>query len=173
MMSSEHEHNHLTDRDPPWDIDRYLLEDPNMNREEFEQRMLDCPELALQVARRAEQLEAIQAATLAWASGRHAVMDRARMVRAASLATLLAAACLLIGLVAWSWLPTGGAGMEELASHWLELEADELAGVVTEIEPEGQSLNEMHSISTRERPENDMEEWLLDSAAAFFSESAS
>lgn len=45
-----------------WEIDRYLLDDPSLDRLAFEQTMLSDPELALAVADRVEQLQWLEAA---------------------------------------------------------------------------------------------------------------
>ena len=40
-----------------WDIDAYLLGDPTVDQHAIEQRMLDDPDFALQVAQAVEDLE--------------------------------------------------------------------------------------------------------------------
>lgn len=45
-----------------WDVERYLLDDPSLNRDEFEARMLDDEQLALAVADEVELLQRVVAA---------------------------------------------------------------------------------------------------------------
>lgn len=179
-----------------WEIDGYLLGDPTLDRQAFEQKMLDDPILALQVAEASEALallarasarvsstrdsnelllqsEAVSSATLGQAS---MIFERAKHWRAKILLAFAASVLLGLGVFAWRYQASVGR-LDELAINWLALEREvinETSLVANDVEllayevDAGQAGSLVHGLEN-----SASEDWLLDSAVAFFSDSGS
>jgi hypothetical protein len=165
----------MTDRE--WEIDAFLLGDPVIDRQAFEQRMLDDPDFALQVASAAEvfELVALAASEISpvEAVGAASVVGSAPLQVSSSTTgwkiALAIAATLLVGVFAsLNWFRNAQRGVDEtVANSWLALQQERAASDRGAL-PDNTSDPEMEIVSVSNLDDQD---WLIDSAIAFYSES--
>ncbi len=172
--------------DRMWQIDGYLLGDPTLDREAFEQQMLDDPALALQVAEAAERIELLskvvgQASLSAASTTESSLRSSRRMMLAVMITT---AAALLIALIPTQF-NRGNSRLDEVAINWLALESevssdsDASASITTGTIAYTDIVQADSEISSPALAANDgtssengsNEDWLLDTAVIFFSDS--
>ena len=161
--------NSQTGNDPlvQWDIDRYLLSDPTLDRDAFEQRMLDDLSLAEQVAVSVADLQAISsgarsAASTAMAAPRTSSSRFSQTTyRWALLAT---AAALLIAVSAWQFRSTSSdAQLSLIADNWVTFEnltgAESLELIATENQPDEYQTDAESA---------EQSDWLVEAAREFY-----
>lgn len=175
-------------KDLQWKIEGYLLGDPTIDRAEFEREMLENSDLALKVADAAEQLEQIaqvaskanyseiQARVVAVASSSRRQVSASRKLLWTLAAT---AAAVLIGLTLLSLKNPSGNRLDELANNWLvmETETSSNSDTVSQFSISSTGSDEVVSlavaIGTDSSVDSAADDWLLDSAVIFFSDSGS
>ena len=166
----------------PWDIDGYLLGDPTVDREAIEQKMLDDPAFALQVAEAAEQLSLITrvAATstdqvlLAAQSS----LPKAQTKHLPVFKVVVAlAATLLVAVAIVAKRGNSSAKLDDVANNWIELKNDITAEssnsiAMTTSNPGLEFDADASASALATSPDgSSADDWLLDSAVIFFSES--
>jgi hypothetical protein len=166
----------------PWDIDGYLLGDPTVDREAIEQKMLDDPAFALQVAEAAEQLSIIARTAakstdqvlLAPQSSRSESQTKHLPVFKVILAL---AATLLIAVAIVAKRGNSSAKLDDVANNWIELKNDLPAEssnsiAMTTSNPGLEFDADASAAALATSPDgSSTDDWLLDSAVIFFSES--
>ena len=166
----------------PWDIDGYLLGDPTVDREAIEQKMLDDPAFALQVAEAAEQLSLI---TRVAATSTDQVLLAPQSSRAEAQTKHLPvfklvvalAATLLIAIAIVGKRGNSSAKLDDVANKWIELKNDITAEssnsiAMTTSNPGLEFDADASATALATSPDgSSAEDWLLDSAVIFFSES--
>lgn len=170
----------------PWDIDGYLLDDPTVDREAIEQKMLDDPAFALQVAEAAEQLSLIArvAATstdkvqLAPQSDRTDTTTKRIPASSTVIKAVVAlAATLLVAVAIVSTRDKSSAKLDDVANNWIELKDDITAEssnsiAMTTSNPGLEFDADTSGAALTTSPDgSSADDWLLDSAVMFFSES--
>lgn len=187
-----------------WQIDSYLLGDPTLDRQAFEQLMLDDPALALQVVEAAERLELltkVASQTSLSAASTLTISDldldsqsapqstitesSLRSSRRMMLAVMITtAAALLIALIPTQF-NRGNSRLDEVAINWLALESevssdsDASLSITTSTMVDTDIVPADSEISSPALAANDgtssengsNEDWLLDTAVIFFSDS--
>lgn len=166
----------------PWDIDGYLLGDPTVDREAIEQKMLDDPAFALQVAEAAEQLSLI---TRVAATSTDQVLLAPQSSRAEAQTKHLPvfklvvalAATLLIAIAIVGKRGNSSAKLDDVANNWIELKNDITAEssnsiAMTTSNPGLEFDADASATALATSPDgSSADDWLLDSAVIFFSES--
>jgi len=171
-----------------WDIDRYLLHDPTLDSEQFEQRMLLDLSLAEQVADSVPRLQLLsRAAAGATAS---AVKAEERPAahrgghRAGGWAALALVAAVLLAVSVWqfqarfaSLLLTSGdlpsdSQLSRMAEHWVACESLsvlETADIVTETDfVRSDEASEANEIEVSESESSEPADWLVEAAREFY-----
>lgn len=164
----------------PWDIDGYLLGDPTVDREAIEQMMLDDPAFALQVAEAAEQLSII-ARTAAKSTDKVVLAPQPVRSEARSkfpvIKFIALAATLLIAVAIVSTRDNSSAKLDDVANNWIELKNDITAEssnsiAMTTSSPGLEFDADTSAAAMATSPDGSSgDDWLLDSAVIFFSES--
>lgn len=170
----------------PWDIDGYLLGDPTVDREAIEQKMLDDPTFAFQVAEAAEQLSVIASAAekstdkvlLAPQSSRTEAQTK-RLTSSSTVFKVVVAlaATLLVALAIVAKRGSSSAKLDDVANNWIELRnditAESSSSIAMTISNPGLEFDADASATTlATSPDgSSSDDWLLDSAVIFFSES--
>lgn len=155
-----------------WEIDRYLLDDPSLDRLAFEQAMLSDPDLALAVADRVQQLQCLVAACDRSVppppSGRLEWNASWRWMGLAAMA-----ASLLLAVSAWWAAPamrpslthSPRTDMAALATKWISLDVEPLAAA-------DESLDSLDVLTVSEVIEESESgsDWMLLAAEGFFAD---
>ncbi len=168
-----------------WEIDRYLLDDPTLDRDAFELQMLDDVSLAEQVAATVGSLELIE---LAASSATHQVIHttvsfKRSFVAVPVWAVLATVASILIAVAFWRNLPNEAADhvavsfefgesdrlLPLIAEHWLAFEHPSVVNhdeeeVLSEI-ANGSRRNELSELELL-----DQTDWLVEAARQFYQE---
>ena len=179
MNFNQAKKNISNSNDLQWDIDRYLLSDPTLDRDVFEQRMFVDLALAEQVAVSVEDLQAITSvarsasASAAFASSRNFT---SRYKSAAFRWTLLAtAAALLIAVSAWQFRSTSSdTQLSLIADNWIAFENLTAAESLELVATEGHPSDYQHA-SALQPSENQVDtesyeqsDWLVEAAREFY-----
>lgn len=171
--------------DSTWEIDGYLLGDPSVDRQSIERRMLDDADFAMRVAEAAETLDLLAvaarstqscAATVVGASTN--IVPRNNIHSSHSSATfvwkavLAIAAILVIGIASTLLFNVTQRGYDEVANSWLALGQEVLPGGSAPVESVAQDgiVDLEAEIAASDI---DDEDWLIDSAIAFYSDTDS
>ncbi len=169
----------------PWDIDGYLLGDPTVDRQAIEQKMQDDPAFALQVAEAAEQLSLIARVA---ATSTDKVLLAPQSVRTdtstkrftasstVTKAVVALAATLLIAVAIVAKRGNSSAKLDDVANNWIELKNDitaESSSSIAMTSNSGLEFDvEASAVTLATSPDgSSADDWLLDSAVIFFSES--
>lgn len=162
-----------------WEIESYLLGDPSINRQAFEQQMQNDWQLALKVGEVAEHLEAVARAAAtsksaelnpSLANGGALINNGGSPIESAKTSSnwqlwiAVAATVLLAVSIIW-YGRTPRNQFEEVADHWLGLQFDQ----------DLQVDSESDVISQRQRSISDSDDvaaddWLIEGAVAFYSD---
>ncbi len=138
-----------------WDIEGYLLDDPSVDREQFEQRMLDDPNLAIQVASAVERLQSVAAVASKSLHAREASVAVA-VPGLARVLLALAASVVTVATV-WSYWHRDSGQLDAVAAQWVQMRQDPVVSTSQDLIVDADLAG-------------DSEEWLMDSAIAFYSE---
>lgn len=165
----------------PWDIDGYLLGDPTVDCEAIEQKMLDDPAFALQVAEAAEQLSII-ARTAAKSTDKVLLAPQSSRSEAQTKlpvfkVVVALAATLLFAVAIIAKRGNSSAKLDDVANNWIELKNDITAEstnsiAMTTSNPGLEFDADASATALATSPDgSSADDWLLDSAVIFFSES--
>ena len=176
MNSNRANKTHANSSQEQWDIDRYLLSDPTLDRDAFEQRMLDDLSLAEQVAVSVADLQAISsvacsAASIAIAAPR---TSSSRFSPTTYRWALLAsAAALLIAVSAWQVLSVSSdAQLSLIADNWVTFEnftGESLELIATEHQLSENLPGENQSGEYQTDAESaEQSDWLVEAAREFY-----
>lgn len=148
-----------------WDVDRYLLSDASLDRDAFEQRMLEDLSLAKQVASSVADLQAISSA--ASLPLRHSVAVKLHPVSSWSM--LAAAAALLIAFTAWQLSNAPNEDqLSQIADNWVAFEGlttvESLELIATEEPANDASGNEDQA----DPGTVEQSDWLVEAAREFY-----
>ena len=150
-----------------WDIDRYLLSDPSLDRDAFEQRMLDDLSLAEQVAASVADLNTISSA----ARLPHKTSRFAKPARFSGWSMLVTAAALLMTVSAWQLRNSSNDDqLSQIANNWVAFEGLTTVESLEPITTEEQS-NESPDNSNPDNADADTAEqsdWLVEAAREFY-----
>ncbi len=161
-----------------WNIDRYLLDDPTLDREAFEQQMLADDSLAEQVAASVANFQVLsQAASILSAPTLPPVRSRA-LSRPALWATLTAAAILLVAFTGWRFMKVSSDDqLARIADNWTAIEnlsssdSVDLALAVDASDASALEPTTTYSHSGDEATDADSREqsdWLVEAAREFY-----
>ena len=172
MNSNRANKTHANSIQEQWDIDRYLLSDPTLDRDAFEQRMLDDLSLAEQVAVSVADLQAISSGALSAASTAMAAprTSSSRFSQTTYRWALLAtAAALLIAVSAWQFRSTSSdAQLSLIADNWVTFEnltgAESLELIATENQL-GENQPDEYQTDAESAEQSD---WLVEAAREFY-----
>ncbi len=172
--------------DRQWEIDRYLLGDPTLDRDAFEQRMLNDVSLAEQVAASVAQLELIELSAIAAGLPQALVVSPHRRRESRQVMTVWAllatVATLLVALANWRdgssksvdtpsvtfELAASDLQLAEIAEYWLATENANLISLEEEVSTEA-FVNSRRGTQTE--PESvEPTDWLVEAATQFYSE---
>jgi hypothetical protein len=169
--------------DSTWEIDGYLLGDPSVDHQSIEQRMLDDPDFALRVVQAAETLDMF--AVAARSAQSLAIVSNAAIIthpdvipssRSSFVSTwkvaLAIAAVLVMGVASTLFFNGSQRGYDDVANSWLALGQELLPDGSAPIEseaPDGFREFEVEIAAS----DTDDEDWLIDSAIAFYSDTDS
>ena len=177
MNSNRAKKTHSHANQEQWDIDRYLLSDPTLDRDAFEQRMLDDLSLAEQVAVSVADLQAISsvacsAASMAIAAPR---TSSSRFSPTTNRWALLAsAASLLIAVSAWQVRSVSSdSQLSLIADNWVTFEnltdAASLELIATEHQLSENLPGENQSGEYQTDAESaEQSDWLVEAAREFY-----
>lgn len=165
-----------------WDIDRYLLHDPEMDRDAFEQRMLEDPRIAMAVGNAVEQLMLIKAANLEVDQAVDIRVEPIREVdhRQGWLRVAAAVAALLLIAVLFGMLRSldGPAvvqtpqetneswNISDVAENWVVLQTED-SNPAYLVDGAGEDLEVSMVTAGTEQPPAE-EEWIIEAAQQFF-----
>jgi anti-sigma-K factor RskA len=157
-------------RDSQWDIDRYLLSDPTLDRDAFEQRMLDELSLAELVAASVACLHAISSAARTAAISSAIVSpltsQNGNHRGAYRWAMLVSAAVLLMAVSVWQFRSTANDDQLSLiADNWVAIENLTTAESLELIATEDQSNEDQSNESQAETEQSD---WMVEAAREFY-----
>lgn len=177
MNSNRANKTHANSSQEQWDIDRYLLSDPTLDRDAFEQRMLDDLSLAEQVAVSVADLQAISsvacsAASIAIAAPR---TSSSRFSPTTNRWALLAsAASLLIAVSTWQVRSVSSdSQLSLIADNWVTFEnltdAASLELIATEHQLSENLPGENQSGEYQTDAESaEQSDWLVEAAREFY-----
>lgn len=156
-----------------WDIDRYLLSDPSLDRNAFEQRMMNDLSLAEKVATAVADLQVISSAARTRADAPSTVtpptslnVDRSGTYRWASLA---AAAVLVIAVSIWQFRSSSNEDQLSLiADNWVAFENLTTAESLELIATEDQSTDDQRAEDQTDAVSNEQSDWLVEAAREFY-----
>ena len=171
-MNSDPAHN----QDSQWEVDRYLLSDPSLDRDAFEQRMFEDLSLAERVAESVAALQAISSAARvsARASAISATTIKSQLTSKNPTspcyqatyrwATLVTAAVVLMTVSVWQFRNTSNDDqLSQIADNWVAFEslttAESLELIATEDQPSEKPLD----VET-----NEESDWLVEAAREFY-----
>lgn len=174
------------DDDQQWDVERYLLNDPALDRDAFEQRMLDDTSLAEQVAASVAHLSLVaEAASGTSAYSAHCqtasalrtqAMRRTTPIWISRFVALASAATLIFAISVWQFRSTTNDDqLARIAENWTAFEnltADE----AVELTAASQSLlvdslpneDEFRADDMTESTSTDQRDWLVEAAREFY-----
>ena len=170
--------------DLQWEIERYLLDDPTLDREAFEQRMLNDVSLAEQVATAVAHMQLIAEAvdststhrvTKATPTAPAVLTGRTAFDQWIYRSSILAsAAALLIAVTAWQYRShKDDDQLARIADNWSAFEnltTEEALGLV--LASESHSLDVLHDDALQGEPNDsaaiEQSDWLVEAAQEFY-----
>jgi hypothetical protein len=177
--------------DSTWDIQRYLLDDPTLDREAFEKRLLDDPQLAWQLADESLLLSQIALVADQFAvescfvgddktAHEHTVVENAvsavpantRLHSAWQVAMALVAAIGLLA-VAGSWYLIDDKGPMSNRNQWMAWEPNLISSPADLVADSVDLAADFESVAASEVGSSlsqSAEDWMLEGAIAFFAE---
>ena len=166
----------------PWDIDGYLLGDPTLDHQAIEQKMLDDPAFALQVVEAAARLSIIAKVAAASTDKVLLASQSSRSDASTKSWTVIKivvalAATLLIAIAIVTKRGNSNAKLDDVANNWIELRNDITAEASNSIAMTTSNSGlefeaDASSAVLATSPDgSSADDWLLDSAVIFFSES--
>lgn len=173
-------------RDRQWQIDRYLLDDPTLDRETFEQQMLADVSLAEQVAASVVNLQDLKIAAASAATSTVAIApstdDSVHGSRIPVWATLATVAALLLGIICWHQAPSptdvkssaeisaNEVQLSQMAEHWLAFDNQFSVHQEEEFLPDLDPGFRRHEQTELELI--NQTDWLVEAAREFYQESS-
>jgi hypothetical protein len=155
-----------------WDIDRYLLSDPSLDRDAFEQQMLDDIWFAEQVANSVADLQSISFAARSTLSKTSAVPHVSPIPYSEAIyrwAPIVTAAVILIAVSAWQFRsPSNDDQLSLIADNWVAFENLTTVESLELIANDGH-FNEVQSADDQADTEsNEQSDWLVEAAREFY-----
>jgi len=177
-----------------WDVYRYVLDDPSLDREAFEVRMLSDVDVALAVAEAVSHIDALRAASSIVSVSANSHSEKVAGEEAGlalaerftvhwSLVACLAATLLVaVGLLNYAVLfespadyARSQAGEQRLVESWLALRNAELVDVSSNLVDassnlESAKIEELEAVEPIATDASSESDWLLDAAQEFFAQ---
>lgn len=156
--------NPANNRNLQWDVDRYLLSDPSLDRDAFEQQMLEDLELAELVAASVADLRVIVSAAQLSETVPVDSSSTSKSQRKAYWAMLVTAAAVLLMVSVWQLRssPTDDQ-LSQIADNWVAFEGLTTGEALELIANEEQAL-ENHA----DAESNEQADWLVEAAREFY-----
>jgi hypothetical protein len=189
MMKSQEKSEQIPGgADRQWDIDRYLLDDPTLDRDAFEQQMLDDPALAEQVATSVAQWKILEIAAKSVQPSKRLddmpSIPTGSGLSVGSWAVLATVALMLVALSLWSLfsnpaprgvvvaskLAASERLLSQIAERWLDVESPQV--YVQEEELISESDLGLRRGEQTEMELSDQSDWLFEAARQFYQESS-
>lgn len=147
-----------------WDVDRYLLSDPSLDRDAFEQRMLEDLELAELVAASVTDLQVIASAVRQPETVSAVSFSTTKFQQKTYWAMLVTAAAVLLTVSVWQLRSaTNDDQLSQIADNWVAFEGLTTGEALELIANEEQSL-ENHA----DAESNEQADWLVEAAREFY-----